>query len=93
MYLKAALIRDGHRIQKGDVWGHDLPSLLKELAIGKQFPQLVFDAAETFNWYFDEFRYPRELNKVEGIGESEGWLLEDAIQYLLPYAKGPKPTP
>lgn len=93
MFIKAALIRNGHRIDPTDVWGHDLPKLLAKLASGIEFPELVSEAAETFNIYFEELRYPREADKLTGLGEDAGWLLEDAISYLLPYAKGPKLQP
>jgi HEPN domain-containing protein len=90
MYLKAALIRKGRQISPSDTWGHDLEALLKDLAGEAEFPELVYNCAKIFNDYFDELRYPRRLKSVEGIGETEGWLLEEAIPFLLPYAKGPR---
>jgi len=87
MFLKAALIKKGFQISpiQGDVWGHDLPQLVGQLFMDGPPPPALLEVAKTFNDYFNELRYPRELNKVEGLGEIEGWQLEDVIKdFLLP---------
>jgi len=94
LFLKTALIRQGCQIDaaKG-VWGHDLVKLGAELSAktGVVFPDHILETFKTFNDYFDELRYPKELKKVMGLGDTEGWLLQDALQFLLAFAQPPKP--
>jgi hypothetical protein len=75
MFLKAALIRNGHTIVEDDVWGHDLPWLAKTLAAEENgFPSEVVSNVGVFSDLFDELRYPKELKKVGGLGEQEAQL-------------------
>ena len=93
MYLKAALMRKGHRAVKGDVWGHDLITLFNKLVM--KVPALPNDLPRklaVFNDYFDELRYPQVLLKVEGLGEDEGRLLDDLVRVTCPPKTSPVKT-
>jgi len=88
MFLKAALIRKGHRVNEKDVWGHDLRKLAKKLnkhclACAPEFLKEL----QKFTDIFNELRYPAELRKVEGVGHEESVLLENLVQVLRPLAK------
>jgi HEPN domain-containing protein len=49
-FLKAALIKTGRRIDKADVWGHDLVALARELEkTGVTFPLGFLDDLQRFN--------------------------------------------
>ena len=93
MVLKAALLRQGFKIN--EAWGHDLVKLANKLtASGKvSLHEEVFEVGRIFNAYFKELRYPQELEDVEGLGEAEGERLNNAIPYVLPYARAPKVRP
>jgi len=89
MYLKAALIRQGHTVAPQDVWGHDLPKLAEQLAASvTTFPLEMIEELRVFNNYFDELRYPKELDNVEGLGEFEAVLLDKLVNKLKAYAEG-----
>jgi HEPN domain-containing protein len=88
MYLKASLIRQGHRITKEDVWGHDLVGLASQISTKvPNFPIEITRDLQTFTDYFNELRYPANLKNVEGLGEGEGYLLDRLVQVLRPYAE------
>lgn len=84
--LKSALICTGCKVAYGEqkdgfVWGHklaELAALLKKrcptFPLG-EFPKVfsIFDA------YFEEFRYPREPEKHDGLGQYEAELFKDCF--------------
>lgn len=90
MLIKAALIRKGHTIDKGDIWGHDLKKLAEKLASHSELPPELLADLDIFTDLFNELRYPKELDKVSGLGEAEGELLDLLFQMLLAYGKGEK---
>ncbi len=92
MLLKAALIRSGSRVGRGDVWGHELVDLAQRLtAPGRiSLPNLFFEVAKNFDNFFSELRYPREIKSVQGLGTDDGWHLDWAVGVILPYARPPK---
>ena|SRR5712692_11960340 len=84
MFLKAALIRKGHRVDKTDVWWHDLCALAQKLvdhgvALTPEFMQ----GLQQFTNYFNELRYPANLKNVMGLGQEEGDFLHKLVQVLL----------
>jgi hypothetical protein len=88
MFLKAALIRRGRRIGKGDVWGHDLVVLGRELEeAGVTFPLGLPDDLRKFNDFFEELRYPHPAIKVQDLGSMEGELLDALVLVLRPLAE------
>ena len=91
MYLKAAVIRKGHRIVQNDVWGHDLKTLGTRLASeGATLPAGCLNGLETFGDFFDELRYPTRLRAVQGLGDEEGDLLDQLVAVLRPLASDPE---
>jgi HEPN domain-containing protein len=91
MLLKAALIRKGHSVIQGDVWGHNLTKLAKLMASETAgFPPDIVANVGIFSDLFNELRYPKKLKKVKGLGEQEGKLLTTIVRVLRPYAKGDK---
>lgn len=89
MYLKAALIRQGHRVGCEDVWGHDLVELARRLqAKVSSFPARLMPDLQVFTHYFNELRYPAELLNVAGLSQEEGAILENLVQSLRPFAEG-----
>ena len=88
MYLKAALIRRGHRIARQDIWGHDLVELAMKLqAKVNSFPTHLTPDLQVFTHYFNELRYPAELLNVAGLGQEEGALLDKLVKSLRPFAE------
>lgn len=88
MYLKAALILQGHRVARGDVWGHDLSALAKKLSAKiPTLPSELKENLQVFTDYFNELRYPTKLMNVTGLGEEEGDLLDKLGRILRPYAE------
>jgi HEPN domain-containing protein len=86
MFLKAALIREGHRIVKSDVWGHDLCGLARELQHhGVTQDSEFMQKLQIFTDFFNELRYPASLKKVEGLGQHHGLLLGVLVKILRPY--------
>jgi len=87
MFLKAALIRKGHRISKTDVWGHDLCVLARILINhGSAWTPEFMSELQKFTDYFNELRYPASLKNVEGLGQEHGVLLDALVNILRPYA-------
>jgi HEPN domain-containing protein len=87
MFLKAALIKTGRRIDKADVWGHDLVALARELEkTGVTFPLGFLDDLQRFNDLFEELRYPHAAVKVQDLGSMEGKLLDALVLTLQPLA-------
>jgi HEPN domain-containing protein len=87
-FLKAALIKTGRRIDKSDVWGHDLVGLARELEMtGVAFPLRFLDDLQRFNDFFEELRYPHPAVKVQDLGAMEGELLDALVLTLRPLAK------
>ena len=65
--LKAILIGQGHRVTKGDVWGHDLIGLMKQVQdSGVRLPPELEEDFRVFNSFFNELRYPTALKEVSG---------------------------
>jgi HEPN domain-containing protein len=88
MFLKAALIKQGRRVIKGDVWGHNLVDLASELGkTGAVFPFGFLADLQRFNDCFDELRYPHPAIKVQELGAIEGELLDALVQILRPLAE------
>jgi HEPN domain-containing protein len=89
MYLKAALIRAGHTIgPSAKAWGHDLVALANELAdSAPAFPSAIQDDLQTFTDFFNELRYPMELNAVKGLGQEHGGLLVELVERIRPLAE------
>ena len=89
MFLKAALIRKGHRVAKADVWGHDLCALAQKLINRNAVSTPEFmQELQRFTDYFNELRYPASLKNVEGLGQEHGVLLEALVEALRPHAAG-----
>jgi HEPN domain-containing protein len=85
MFLKAALIKQGRGVVRGDAWGHNLVDLASELAkTGFHFPSGFVDDLKTFNEFFEELRNPHPARKVQELGSMEGVLLD----YLAKILKG-----
>ncbi len=82
--LKSALISAGFTVAKplkgeqGKAWGHDLVRLASQLA--EKCPSFPFaelkDTLGSFDAYFEECRYPAELQKVTGLGQEENERFE-----------------
>jgi HEPN domain-containing protein len=87
LYLKAALLRRGHRIEPGDVWGHDLVELAQELE--KEVPDFppLMDSLEFFDRCFAEFRYPTNDSRLLELGQEEGILLQKVVEAIRPYSE------
>jgi HEPN domain-containing protein len=87
MCLKAILIGQGHRVVKGDVWGHDLLALMKQVQdSGIKLPPEFEEDFRVFNSFFNELRYPTALNEVSGFGQEEGERLRRILWVLGPFA-------
>jgi HEPN domain-containing protein len=88
MFLKAALIRKGHRVVQGDVWDHDLCALARKLINHDVVlaPEFMLEL-QKFTDYFNELRYPASLKNVMGLGQEEGVLLQQLVQAVRPYAR------
>jgi HEPN domain-containing protein len=87
MFLKAALIRKGHRVVREDIWGHDLCALARKLINhGLVFAPEFMLELQKFTDYFNEFRYPASLKNVMGLGQDEGVLLQHLVQVVRPPA-------
>lgn len=87
MFLKAALIRKGHRVAKEDVWGHDLCALAQKLIKhGAVLVPEFMQELKKFTDFFNELRYPASLKNVEGLGQEHGILLEGLVRVLRAYA-------
>jgi HEPN domain-containing protein len=87
MCLKAILIGQGHRVTKGDVWGHDLIGLMKQVQdSGVRLPPELEDDFRVFNSFFNELRYPTALKEVSGFGQEEGERLRRILLVLGPFA-------
>ena len=85
MFLKAILIGKGRRVMKGDVWGHDLLDLMKQVEqSGISLPPEIEEDFRVFNSFFNELRYPSVLKEVSGLGEEEAWRLERIVLVLRP---------
>jgi HEPN domain-containing protein len=88
MFLKAALIKQGRQVFKGDGWGHNLADLASELAkTGFNFPPGFVDDLRTFNDFFEELRYPQPARKAQELGSMEGVLLDYLVKVLRPVIK------
>lgn len=88
MFLKAALIRKGHRVVRGDVWDHDLCALaMKLISHGVVLTPEFMSELQKFTDYFNELRYPASLQNVMGLGQEDGALLEHLAQVVRLYAK------
>lgn len=86
LLLKSALIRAGHVVGKGDIWGHVLVDLAQKLAKEVSgFPNHIMPDLALFDTHFDELRYPRPLS-IAGLGMEEGYLLDRLIAVLRPFA-------
>jgi HEPN domain-containing protein len=86
MFLKAALIRRGHRVAKSDVWGHDLCALARQLENhGVSFTPEFIENLQKFTDYFNELRYPASLRNVMGLGQEHGLLLQILVKVLRPH--------
>ncbi len=87
MFLKAALIRKGHRLAKADVWGHNLCVLAQKLIDhGALCTPEFMQELQKFTDFFNELRYPASLKNVEGLGQEHGIFLEALVQVLRPHA-------
>jgi HEPN domain-containing protein len=92
MFLKAALIRHGHRISQSDVWGHDLGALAQRLiAHGVELKAELMRELQEFTDYFNELRYPARLNRVTELGREHGLILGALVESIRPYARAAKP--
>lgn len=88
MFLKAALIRRGRRVAKGDIWGHNLLPFVRDLeSAGIEFPMGITEDLDRFNAFFDELRYPHPAKKVLELGTMEGELLDSLVLVLRPLSK------
>jgi hypothetical protein len=82
-------------------WGHDLVDLAKLLATRRsdfdlsaeidvpclmlEMPMKVLAAFGLWDPFFVELRYPKELERVEDLGEEEGRVLDALVTRLLPF--------
>jgi HEPN domain-containing protein len=100
MLLKSALLREGCKIAKGDVWGHNLEKLAKLLASKRQdfslkisfHPEMPLLSRKTYlaryDVFFDELRYPNATPNVDslGPGRAEAELLAELMDGIRPFA-------
>ena len=47
----------------------------------------IIQKLQSFTDYFNELRYPDNLKNVEQLGEDEGDLLTQLVNFLRPYAR------
>jgi HEPN domain-containing protein len=88
MFLKAALIKQGQRVAKGDAWGRSLVDFTSDLAkAGFNFPPGFVDDLQTFNDFFEKLRNPNPARKVQELGSMEGVLLDYLVKVLRPAIK------
>jgi HEPN domain-containing protein len=88
MFLKAALIKTGRRVEKSDVWGHNLVTLAHDLEkTGVALPLGLLDDLQKFNDFFDELRYPHPAIRVQDLSSLEGELLDSLVLRLRPFAE------
>jgi hypothetical protein len=83
------------------VWGHELLELALILAkrqpsfdpgVSLGIPVSVLEGGHTlleglghFEPYFDELRYPRQLDRMEGVGKHEWYVLGRMVEVLRPF--------
>ncbi len=83
------------------VWGHQLADLAKALSkrqpafdpsVDLGIPVSILDGGHTlleglrhFEPYFEELRYPQQLNKMEGVGQHELYVLNRMVEVLRPF--------
>ncbi len=93
MLLKSALVCEGFTVAKGEpqhgfAWGHRLVELARLLVSRRrEFP---FDKSATvlarFDAFFDELRYPSDLEKVEELSEEDKHDLVEIADCIRPFA-------
>jgi len=88
-WKQAALIKTGRRVEKSDVWGHNLVTLAHDLEkTGVGLPLGLLDDLQKFNDFFDELRYPHPARRVQDLSSLEGELLDSLVLRLHPFAEG-----
>ena len=88
MFLKAALIKQGQRVIRGDVGARNLVDLASELEkTGFNFPPGFVDDLQTFNNFYEGLKYPHPTKKVQELGSMEGVLLDYLVKVLRPAIK------
>jgi hypothetical protein len=53
---------------------------------GVSMPKTLRTGLELFDPFFSELRYPRELKKLESVGEAEKTVLDRLVAVLRPFA-------
>lgn len=100
MLLKSALLREGCKIAKGDVWGHALEVLASRLVSKRPefslkispHPLLRLIPCKTYlaryDAFFNELRYPSASPNVDslGPGRDEAELLSELMDSIRPFA-------
>lgn len=92
--LKSALISAGCTVakpikgEKNNVWWHDLANLASELAARcPNFPyKQLKDKLAIFDAYFEECRYPAKLDRVQGLGQEDRKIFDDAFSTINNFA-------
>jgi HEPN domain-containing protein len=91
MFLKAALIRLGAKVEPNGAWGHDLVKLATSLDTGATPASPRFwETLKIFSNYFEELRYPQQPKEVRRLGEEEFDRLAEAVKFLRPFALEPR---
>jgi HEPN domain-containing protein len=93
MLLKSALFREGFpaargRPSDGFVWGHNLVDLARLLASKRaDFPlEQSAEVLARFDAFFNELRYPADLDKVEELSEDDKYALVELVNHIRPFA-------
>lgn len=88
MFLKASLIRKGHRVEESDVWDHNLCALAEKLINhGVELTPEFMCELQGFTDYFNELRYPARLTRVTELGQVHGVILETLVESIRPLAR------
>jgi HEPN domain-containing protein len=89
MFLKAALIRQGAKVEPNGAWGHDLVKLATSLDTGATTASPGFwETLKIFSDYLEKLRYPQQLDQVRRLSEEEFDQLTEAAKFLRPFALG-----
>jgi hypothetical protein len=83
-------------------WGHNLGALARLLASKRtdfdlrkpingvfpphEYPVTIENGLDIFDPFFSELRYPQQLNRLQGIGQDDGRMLDAIVEELLPFA-------
>jgi hypothetical protein len=99
--LMKKLVASGTLKQEDCTWGHDLVELGDKLAqkrsdfdlsqiildgyLPYKMPMTLGEGLAVFNPFFEELRYPQELEKLEGVGPSDVVILDGIVAAIQPF--------